>query len=106
MKSLVLRALVLSFSTVAVALLALSPSEAADSSSSSTASSDPMGACCGQQPPADASTDYTKPKDMICGTGTHLDKASNMCVSDRPLNERTPRGSSTSGGQQTLPNGQ
>jgi hypothetical protein len=99
MKSKLLRAMVLAFSTAAVALLALSPSEAADSSSSS----DPMGACCGQQPSTDTGTDLTKPQDMKCGPGTHLE--GRYCVSDTPnapRQLRTNQNSGSTGGQRTL----
>lgn len=102
MKSRLLRAMVLAFSTAAVGLLALSPSEAADSSSSSS-SSDPMGACCGQQPSTDTGTDLTKPQDMKCGAGTHLE--GRFCVSDTPLAPRQMR-SGSNGGQNTLSTGE
>ena len=103
MKSRLLRAMVLAFSTAAVALLALSPSEAADSSSSSSSTDGGMGACCGQQPPTDAGTDLTKPQDMKCGPGTHLE--GRLCVSDTPTPPRELRTNQTSGstgGQRTL----
>ncbi len=100
MKSKLLRAMVLAFSTAAVALLALSPSEAADSSSSSDGG---MGACCGQQPSTDTGTDLTKPQDMKCGPGTHLE--GRFCVSDTPTAPRqlrTNQSSGSNGGQRTL----
>jgi hypothetical protein len=78
MKARFLRAAVFAMSASAVGLLALSPSRAADTGSSGS-SSNPMGACCGQQPAADTSIPPANPS-KTCGTGTHLEGT--QCVNN------------------------
>jgi hypothetical protein len=71
MKARFLRGAVFALSAAFVGLLALSPSRAADTGSSSSGASNPMGACCGQQPAADTATPPPNPS-KTCGQGTHL----------------------------------
>jgi hypothetical protein len=73
----VIRSLVVAGSVGAVALLALSPSRAADTGSSGSADANPMGACCGQQP----GTEKTPPP-VTCGPGTVA--RGNTCVGTTP----------------------